>query len=178
MSTRFGEFELDEEMFQLSHQGRPLRVQRRVLETILYLVHNHKRLVTLEDLHSGPWKGTTVSDAAVSQAIKQARKALACDPAGRRAITSVRGKGFRFALEVTMARSKPGEAGSAPENALLGRPGPIQIDRDAALEVVRKALEQAPHRRVRLVLVIEPPDAAPQRASAGSRSEMPSGKWS
>jgi hypothetical protein len=43
MLHRFGQFELDERRFELRCNGRPLALQRQVLETIAYLVKNPDR---------------------------------------------------------------------------------------------------------------------------------------
>ena len=101
LRLRFGSFELDEDLFELRCSGMSLSVQPRVLDTIVYLVRNRHRLVTRDDLVSGPWRGTVVTDAAISQAIKQARRVLGQRTSGTNAIQTVRGKGFRFVLAVT-----------------------------------------------------------------------------
>lgn len=93
---RFGPFELDEERFELRRRGKVIRVQRRVLETILLLVRSGGRLVTKDDLVKGPWQGIVVSDAAFSQAIMHARRALTDRSHPAPFIETVRGKGFRF----------------------------------------------------------------------------------
>lgn len=97
MIYRFGSFELDEERFELRRRSKVVAVQRRVLETILFLVKSGGRLVTKDDLTRGPWQGAVVSDAAFGQAIMLARRALADGKEGPFVVT-VRGKGFRFEL--------------------------------------------------------------------------------
>src|SRR6186713_3663420 len=100
MPFRFGSFQLDEERFELRQGGTLINVQPRVLETILFLARHANRLVTKEDLIAGPWKGVKVSDAALSQAISQARAALGEDTTTPEFIETVRGKGFRFLGEL------------------------------------------------------------------------------
>src|SRR5262245_35642775 len=78
---RFGDFEADEDAFELRRRGRVVRVQGRVLEAIFYFLRSGGRVVTRRDLIHGPWHGTRVSDAAVSRAIMLARRALD-DPSG------------------------------------------------------------------------------------------------
>jgi DNA-binding winged helix-turn-helix (wHTH) protein len=98
----FGEFEADEERFELRRRGERVRVQRRVLDTIFVLVRSGGRLVTKEDLIAGPWNGAAVSDGALNQAIMLARRALAS--AGQTSVIStVWGKGFRFLAETEQA---------------------------------------------------------------------------
>jgi DNA-binding winged helix-turn-helix (wHTH) protein/tetratricopeptide (TPR) repeat protein len=101
MLHRFGPFELDERRFELRRNGKPLALQRRVLETIAYFVKNPDRLISKDELIAGPWKGTAVGDAALAHAIMVARKALTERGNKRHLIETVRGKGYRFVADVT-----------------------------------------------------------------------------
>jgi hypothetical protein len=74
-----------------------------VLETIFVLLRSEGRLVTKEDLIAGPWKGASVSDGALTQAIMLVRRALR-SPGVSAPIATVRGKGIRFTGEVTIDR--------------------------------------------------------------------------
>ncbi len=101
MLHRFGPFELDERRFELRRSGKPVAVQRLVLETIAYFVKNPDRLISKDELIQGPWKGTSVSDAALAQVIMVARKAIAHRGQRWAVIETVRAKGYRFVAEVT-----------------------------------------------------------------------------
>ena len=101
MLLRFNRFELDENRFELRSEGQTLAVQPQVLETIRYLARNAARLVTREELLAEVWKGADVSDGALSQAIKEARKAIGDSATRPSLIETVRGKGFRFKASVT-----------------------------------------------------------------------------
>lgn len=110
-----GDYEVDEERFELRHSGRPLVVHPRALEVIFVLVRNAGRLITKDDLIAGPWKGTAVGDGALNQAIMLARRALgeATQSAGMAgggasAIVTVRGRGFRFVGDVKPVGSTSG----------------------------------------------------------------------
>src|SRR5258708_25518267 len=101
MLHRFGPFELDERRFELRRHGKPIAVQRKVLETIAYLVKNPDRLVSKDELIEGAWKGTAVSDAALARVIMVARKTLADRRKKEHLIRTVRGKGYRFVANVS-----------------------------------------------------------------------------
>src|SRR6188472_307387 len=116
MPLRFGSFQLDEDRFELRRGETLIDVQPRVLETILFLARHANRLVTKEDLIAGPWKGVKVSDAALSQAISQARVALGEDPQFPKLIETIRGKGFRFRAELA---DVPSASDQAPRSARL-----------------------------------------------------------
>jgi DNA-binding winged helix-turn-helix (wHTH) protein len=106
MIFRFGSFELDDETLELRRHGRPTAVRRKVLETILFLVRNRDRVVTKEDLMSGPWQGSIVSDSALSQTIKDARRVLADRASNPTMIATVWGRGFRFKREVRVVPAR------------------------------------------------------------------------
>jgi DNA-binding winged helix-turn-helix (wHTH) protein/tetratricopeptide (TPR) repeat protein len=93
---QFGEFELDTERFELRRDGVPIIVQPQVLETLAYLLAHRDRVVSKDELMEGPWRGTVVSEGAISQVIFLIRKALADDVATQRFVKTVRGRGFRF----------------------------------------------------------------------------------
>lgn len=120
MIARFGSFEADEERFELRRRGQVVPVQRHVLETILFLAKSGGRLVTRRDLIDGPWQGTVVSDAAISQAIMHARRALEDPDHPHGYIVTVRGKGFRW----SDGAAGPGERHDPP--ALRGGGPPLR----------------------------------------------------
>jgi DNA-binding winged helix-turn-helix (wHTH) protein len=91
---RFGPFELDESLWELRRNGQPVAIQRKALETVLFLVRHRERVVSRDELRAGMWPGTAVSETAIAHAIMQARRAL--DDAHRCWIQTVRGRGVRF----------------------------------------------------------------------------------
>ena len=94
MRYEFGNFELNDERFELKWHGKVVPVQRRVLDTILYLIANRETVVTKDDLVSGPWRGVTVTDAALNRAIMMARKTLQDRAKSIEFIKTVRGRGY------------------------------------------------------------------------------------
>lgn len=153
MIYRFGDFELDEALFELRRQGKPVTVQRRVLELIVFLVRHRDRLVSREDLGAGPWAGTAVSDSALAQALRQARQAFGDDGDDQRVIRTVRGKGVRFVAEMTEEPecAQPGRS-SRPAPASLA-PSPVFVGRLHELASLRAALEGARAGAGRVVVI-------------------------
>jgi DNA-binding winged helix-turn-helix (wHTH) protein len=159
-SFRFGEFEADDSKFELRRDGEAIRIQRIVLETILFLVQSRGRAVTKADLMGGPWRGHKVSDAAVSRAVMLARRAL--DDCEGRLIVTVHGVGYRFVAPVTEAA---GDDGGDKESAVKLRVQGVVVDvdelpstvpqseRKAELDTLGRALSKSHQGRGRLVLV-------------------------
>jgi TolB-like protein/Flp pilus assembly protein TadD len=105
MSLRFGDFELDPESYELRRGGEPVHCEPRVLEVLSYLVEHRGRVVTKEELLAEIWPHEFVSEAALSSAVRDARRALGDTGATRRWIETVHGRGFRFRGEDAAERA-------------------------------------------------------------------------
>ena len=129
MSLTFGEFELDLDRFELRRNGRPRKVEPKVFDLVTHFARNPGRVFSRDDLIAAVWRGRTVSDSTVSTCIKSARKALGESGDAQRYITTVRGRGFRFAADVESdgVGAEPG-AKSTPAGAARQRaPGPALL---------------------------------------------------
>ena len=73
MIVRFSGFELDHRLRELRREGRPLRVQKKVLDLLLYLVRFRGRIVSREELLANVWPDAVVTDHALDQALFQAK---------------------------------------------------------------------------------------------------------
>jgi DNA-binding winged helix-turn-helix (wHTH) protein len=113
----FGEFELDEDSFELIRDGNPVLVQAKVLDVLIYLVQQRGRLVTKDELLRNLWRNVTVSDASLARAIMGARRALQDESANPRWITTVRGRGYRFSNEGVSSFARNGAHSGAQQAA-------------------------------------------------------------
>ncbi|MCE7957935.1 MAG: hypothetical protein DYH06_08370, partial [Acidobacteria bacterium ACB2] len=92
---RFLGLALDEETFELRAGGRPLKLEPRALDVLLYLVRNRDRVVPKEELLEKVWGVRFVSESALFHAVKKARQAVA-EATAEEVIRTVHGRGFRF----------------------------------------------------------------------------------
>jgi DNA-binding winged helix-turn-helix (wHTH) protein len=92
----FGDLEVDEDLFELRARGRPLPVTPKVFDTVAFLVHNRHRVVTKDELRAAVWRGVVVTDDALQQVIRRARRLLDPRAGGAAVIDTVRGRGYRF----------------------------------------------------------------------------------
>jgi DNA-binding winged helix-turn-helix (wHTH) protein len=115
MIHRFGDFELDEELFELRKAGAPVAIQPQALSALTYLVSHHQRVVTKDELIDATWQGIAVSDGSLSQAIWVARRALGDDAEDQQFIKTIRGRGFRFVAPVTALGTAEPEAAPPAE---------------------------------------------------------------
>jgi DNA-binding winged helix-turn-helix (wHTH) protein len=95
MLYQFGQWELDEELFELRLRGAPVSAAPKVFDTLLILFRNRHRVVTKSELLALVWKGSVVTDDALSFAVRKARRILSEAPEGG-TIETIRGRGYRF----------------------------------------------------------------------------------
>ena len=136
MIHAFGEFELDEERFELRQRGETVSVQPKVLGLLFVLVREHERAVAKQELLEANWGDVVVGEASLARAIMEARRAIGDD--AHEMIVTVRGRGFRFAAPVetraTRAPRSPAAAKSEP-SAFVGR--------DTSMAALRVRLDEA-----------------------------------
>ncbi len=126
----FGDFELDDTIFELRRGGHAVQLRPQALDVLLLLVRARERVVTREELLDEVWPGTVVSPTALAQAIIAARRALGDDPDEPRIIQTVRARGYRFILPVVEAKESARVPASATvpgaaEGELVGRAEPL-----------------------------------------------------
>ncbi|HUT49864.1 MAG TPA: winged helix-turn-helix domain-containing tetratricopeptide repeat protein [Alphaproteobacteria bacterium] len=95
MIYRFDEWELDTELYELRHDGRPSKVEPRVFDLLHFLVRNAGRVVSRDEIVEEIWGGRIVSEATISTCLKAARQAVGDDGRTQRFIKTVHGRGFR-----------------------------------------------------------------------------------
>jgi DNA-binding winged helix-turn-helix (wHTH) protein len=131
MLHTFLDFELDEARCELRCQGVPIATQGRVFDLIVYLLRERERVVSRDELMNALWQGNVVSDAAISQVIMLARKALNDEGESQRVIKTVRGRGIRFVADVNMSNGK-----AEPAKSSSPVPHPVAVrEQEVACEV-------------------------------------------
>ncbi|MCP4186983.1 MAG: hypothetical protein GY763_05200 [Gammaproteobacteria bacterium] len=101
MIYRFEDFELDTGNFELTRNGQKLTLEPKVFDLLSYLVSSQKRMVTREELFEYLWPRQIVTDASLSNQIKEARKALGDNGKRQAFIKTVHGRGFQFLSPVS-----------------------------------------------------------------------------
>jgi len=102
MVTRFGNFELDSRRFQLTREGRVVKLVRIPLKLLFFLAESKGALVSREAIAEHLWGKDVFVDAqnSVNTAIRKLRSALRDDLADPKYIETVKGMGYRFVAEV------------------------------------------------------------------------------
>jgi DNA-binding winged helix-turn-helix (wHTH) protein/tetratricopeptide (TPR) repeat protein len=166
----FGDFELDLAALELRHGGRPIPLQPKAFDVLAYLVRRRDRPVPKDELLDALWPGEPASEASLTRAVSALRRALG--EAGRRAVATERGRGYRFAapveersaLSLRGAEASPGPlVGRAPALAEIdlafdaleeGRGGLVLLAGEAGIGKSRLAAEAAARARARGALVL------------------------
>lgn len=100
MVYEFGEFELDTKRHELRRGGIPQHLEPQVYAVLCHLLQHHDRLVTTSELIAHVWGDRFVTPGTLNSRIKALRKALGDDGETQRVIRTVRGQGFRIAIDV------------------------------------------------------------------------------
>jgi predicted ATPase/DNA-binding winged helix-turn-helix (wHTH) protein len=96
----FGGFELDGDRFELRREGVAVPLEPQVFDVLTYLVRNHDRVVTKEELLDSVWGDRFVSESALTSRIRAVRRALGDDRQTQRFVMTVHRRGYRFAAQV------------------------------------------------------------------------------
>jgi DNA-binding winged helix-turn-helix (wHTH) protein/predicted ATPase len=96
----FDSFRLDGLNERLWQSGKTVRLGHKSLAVLRSLVSRPGQLVTKEDLLASAWPDTAVSDAVLTTAMRELRKALGDPARSPRLIETVHGRGYRFVAPV------------------------------------------------------------------------------
>jgi len=110
--TQAGKARIDLASYQLSIEGRRVRLERQPLDLLIFLVQHKAQLVSREEIVEKLWgKDVFVDvDASINAAIRKIRTALRDDPANPRYLETVVGKGYRFTGEIELVAQPPPSA--------------------------------------------------------------------
>jgi predicted ATPase len=142
MIHRFGDFELDDQLFEL-RKVAPRReivpIQPKAFDVLRCLVEKQDVVISRPELMAKVWPGVVVTNDSLAQAIMAARDAIGDDGDEPTFIHTVRGRGYRFVGKVTTiapgrpdaARSEAATDARAASSTLVGRASSIAALRDA-----------------------------------------------
>lgn len=121
MIYRFGEYQIDTDLFELKRGPEPVKVEPQVFDLLVYLIAERHRVVSQSELLDKIWSGKIVSLSTVASRINAARSAVGDSGAAQKFIRTIQRKGFRFIGEVSEAGaaggSRPAKAPEKPDAA-------------------------------------------------------------
>src|SRR2546427_2200997 len=137
MRYLFGDYTLDAERCELRQTGRLVSVEPRVFDLLAYLVQHPGRNVLTEELLQQLYPDEFAPVERLTNAVAQARKALGDTGQTQRYIQTVRRRGYRFIVPVTVrpaatdAPSPPPATPRPPEGSSLD---PAAVSPPAAVQ--------------------------------------------
>ena len=136
---RFDDVEIDLDAREIVRSGERADVEAKVFDLIELLLLARGRALSKAELTSALWADRPVTDAALSQQLRKARRALGDDGDAQRVIRTVHGRGLRWVAEVS---------GITDEAAIVDTPMPPEPDEIVAPDLVRTdSVAPAPSRR-------------------------------
>ena len=111
--VRFGSCELDLASREFRLAGELVSIEPRVFALLVFLYEQRHRAVTKDEIQDAVWKGTIVSETAMTRAIMKARRAVGDSPAKQEVIRTVHGHGYQFVATLLVDV----ESGAAPDIA-------------------------------------------------------------
>jgi DNA-binding winged helix-turn-helix (wHTH) protein/tetratricopeptide (TPR) repeat protein len=111
------EIELDLGRYELRRRGQPVKLEKKPMELLIFLVARREQLVSRQDIVSKLWRSDLFIDTErnINNIVRKIRTALGDDSDHPRFIETVVGKGYRFTgpVRVIDARSTFGETAMA-----------------------------------------------------------------
>jgi TolB-like protein/DNA-binding winged helix-turn-helix (wHTH) protein/Tfp pilus assembly protein PilF len=144
--TQAGKLRVDVSRYELTVDGRRVKLERQPMDLLIFFVRRRGELVTREEIIDKLWgKDVFVDvDRSINSAVRKIRTALGDDPAQPHCLETVVGKGYRFIgnVEVNGAPPQPpadvatsGASPLPPAGRPAGRSRPLMLV-GAALVVV------------------------------------------
>ncbi|MBI4514808.1 MAG: AAA family ATPase [Deltaproteobacteria bacterium] len=166
MIRAFGEFELDDELFQLRRNRRAIKLEPKAFDLLAYLFTNRDRVVGKQELFERLWPGQFVSDSALSYCIKAVRQAVGDRGDCQRVIATVPRRGYRFVApttELDPAGAVAGQLASGGESGYTANGN--FIGRSQVLATLQRALATTAAGRGQLVLLCGEPGIGKTRTA-------------
>jgi TolB-like protein/DNA-binding winged helix-turn-helix (wHTH) protein/Flp pilus assembly protein TadD len=122
---RFGVFEADPRLGELTKHGKRLPLQEQPFQLLAMLLERPGELVSREELRAKIWPQTIVDfDHGLNKAISKIRDALGDSAENPRFIETVARRGYRFLADVAVVQDGPPER-AAGDPALQADAGPL-----------------------------------------------------
>ena len=100
MIYTFGDFQLDEERYELRCVGAPIRLEPKAFHVLTYLIQHRDRVASRDELLEQCWPGEFVTASAPAHCLVKARQAVGDGGVAQRIIKTMHGHGYRFIAAV------------------------------------------------------------------------------
>jgi DNA-binding winged helix-turn-helix (wHTH) protein len=135
MRYRFADFMLSPQRRLLVREGREVPLIPRYFDLLLLLIEQRHVAVQRREIFDRVWAGVTVSESALSQAVRTLRRTLDDDPREPRFIRTVSRHGYQFVFPGVIEEADDASwpvGGDAARTGPAGAPVGIRMDADLA----------------------------------------------
>jgi Tol biopolymer transport system component/DNA-binding winged helix-turn-helix (wHTH) protein len=108
---QFDTIQVNPQTFKILKDGSAVSLEPKAFEVLVFLLHQHGRLVEKDELLEAIWKEAYVTPNALTRVIAQLRKTLGDDAKDARYIETVPTRGYRFIAEVKTLEGGNGKQG-------------------------------------------------------------------
>src|SRR5262249_33774017 len=117
-----GKPRIDLSRYELTLDGRRLKLEHQPMELLIFLVERKGQLVTREDIVGKLWgKDVFVDvDQSINAAVRKIRSVLKDDPTQPKYLETVVSKGYRFIGDIEVVRTPAGQPERFPQRGSLG----------------------------------------------------------
>jgi pimeloyl-ACP methyl ester carboxylesterase/DNA-binding winged helix-turn-helix (wHTH) protein len=143
---RFGDFELDRNLYELRCSGRPLKLERIPLDLLFLLVERRDYLVSREEIVERIWgKGVFLdTDSAINSAVRKLRRALHEDTDTPQFIVTVPTKGYRFLADLSEPPLRPADRAETDDYGEFLKSAPVRYARSGNIHIAYRILGDGP----------------------------------
>ena len=113
MQFVFSDYMLDTDRRELCRGPERVALEPQVFDLLVYLLENHDRVVSKDDLITAIWDGRIVSESTLTSRINAARKAIGDSGRDQKLIRTISRKGFRFVGSLRLQQV----GSNSPDNA-------------------------------------------------------------
>src|SRR5216684_3604322 len=117
MQFLFSDQVLDTDRRELCRGRDRVSIEPQVFDLLVFLMQNHDRVVSKDDLIAAIWDGRIVSESTLTSRINAARKAVGDSGRDQKLIRTIARKGFRFVGEVRSLQNGAGAQSPANDSA-------------------------------------------------------------
>src|SRR6201981_2810070 len=109
-----GEIELDLGRYELRREGRRVKLERKPMELLIFLVGRREQLVPRQEIVTKLWRSNLFIDTEpnINNIVRKIRTALRDDSAKPRFLETVVGKGYRFVSPIRVIDARYPPSGS------------------------------------------------------------------
>ncbi len=125
---RLGDWLVRPSLNRLSRFGQNVQVEPRTIDVLAFLARHPGRVLTKEEILAAVWERSFVSEATLSHAVAELRRALGDDARRPRFIETIPKRGYRLIASVAEADREPAAGLSGPAATTVPSPSGADLE--------------------------------------------------